>query len=120
MLSLLEFQSLIESGAVVHCTTKEECAETLQFLEWLGFCIHDGSRDLSEYPGFFSPGLDATGTEICRYSNWCVEKPPNERLAGFYKNSNTVIEYDDVPFTELTNETSTEEFDEFFARLLAP
>lgn len=120
MLSLLEFQSLIESGAVVHCTTKEECAEALQFLERLGFCIHDGSRDLSEYPNHLSPGLDATGTEISRYNNWCVEKPPNERLVGFYKNSNIVIEYDVVPFPGLTNEASAEEFDECFARLLAP
>lgn len=119
MLSLLEFQSLIESGAVVHCTTKEECAETLQFLERLGFCIHDGSRDLSKYLGFFSPGLNATGTEISRYNNRYVEFP-NERLVGFYKNSNIVIEYDVVPFHELTNETSAEEFDECFARLLAP
>lgn len=119
MLSLLEFQSLIESGAVVHCTTKEECAKTLQFLEWLGFCIHDGSRDLSKYLNFLSPGPNADGTKICRYNNRDVEFP-NERLVGFYKNSNTVIEYDDVPFTELTNETSAEEFDECFARLLAP
>ena len=113
MLSLLEFQSLIESGAVVHCTTKEECAETLQFLERLGFCIHDGSRDLSEHPEFLSPGLDnATGTEICRYINWWVEFSNED--------SNTVIEYDVVPFSELTNETSAEEFDECFARLLTP
>lgn len=120
MLSLLEFQSLIDSGAVVHCTTKEECAETLQLLERLGFCIYNYSRDLSKNPDFLSPGLNETGTKICRYNNRCVEKPPNERLAGFYKNSNTVIEYDVVPFSELTNETSAEEFDECFARLLAP
>lgn len=119
MLSLLEFQSLIESGAVVHCTTKEECAETLQFLEQLGFCIYKYSRDLSKNPDFLSPGLNETGTKIVRYNNRYVESP-NERLAGFYKNSNTVIEYDVVPFSELTNETSAEEFDECFARLLAP
>ena len=118
MLSLLEFQSLIESGAVVHCTTKEECAETLQFLERLGFCIYNYSRDLSKNPGFLSPVLNETGTKICRYNNRCVEKSPNE-IVG-YKDSNIVIEYDVVPFHELTNEASAEEFDECFARLLAP
>lgn len=117
MLSVLEFQSLIESGAVVHCTTKEECAETLQFLERLGFCIYNYSRDLSKNPDFLSPGLNETGTKICRYNNRCVEKPPNERLVGFYKGSNTVIEYDDVPLTEFTNEANTEEFDERFSQL---
>lgn len=120
MLSVLEFQSLIESGAVVHCTTRERCAEVLEFLEQLGFCIHDGSRDLSKYPGYLSLGLDRpTGTEISRYNNFFIEKHPEKRqLVGFYKGSTTVIEYDDVPLTEFTNEANTEEFDKRFSQLL--
>lgn len=118
MLSVLEFQSLIDSGAVVHCTTKEECMNVLDFLKQLDFYIHEHTFELSNCPTYLSPGIDRSGTGICRYNNEYVEKPPDERLVGFYKDSTVVIEFDEVPFVELTNESSAEDFDESFTRLL--
>lgn len=121
MLSVLEFQSLIESGAVVHCKTKEECVKVLNVLEQLGFYIYDRTFDLCYKHTFLSPGLDYFGEGICRYNNEYVEKHPNEEERPmFYNDSSIVIDFDEVPFSELTNETSAEEFDECFARLLAP
>ena len=120
MLSLLEFQSLIDSGAVVHCTTKEECVKVLDFLEQLGFYIHEHTSNLSNCPTYLSPGIDRSGTEICRYSNEYVEEVPSNRLLGFYKDSSTVIEFDEVPFEKVRSQQSDDEFDECFARLLTP
>lgn len=117
MLSLSEFQSLIESGAVVNCTTKEECEKTIDFLEQLGFCINDVSRDISKCPWCLSVGLvrGTTGTEICRYNYQIVESSEEIKpIMGFP----AVIEFNEIPFKESCSQQSDEDFYECFTRFL--
>lgn len=112
-LSVAEFKDLISDGAIVYCTNREDCLEVIALLQSLGFPLPETIMNFEYTETYLSPGLNLGDMVISRYENRYIKD-----VLLKTQTPRTIIRFEQVPFKEFTEESSTEDFYECFTRFL--